>query len=116
MEKVEEVNLSENLRYSVLSSLNCKPDEFAKKYNAYKIAKTEFEELFAPVKDAIVAAHETAPDSPKSLMVGGVKLTYVSPSTRSAIDSKKLKEEEPELAKKFTKITKVAASVRIDGI
>lgn len=115
MEKVEE-KISEDLRRSVLSSLNCKPEEFAKKYNAYKIAKTEFEELFAPVKDTILAVHSNTPDLPKTMIVGGVKLTYVAPSTRSAIDSKKLKEEEPELAKKFTKISKISASVRVDGI
>ena len=113
-EMVEKSN--EELRRSVLSVLNCKPEEFAKKYNAYKIAKTEFEELFAPVKNTILEVHANTADLPKTLIVGGVKLTYVAPSTRSAIDSKKLKEEEPELAKKFTKISKVSASVRVDGI
>ena len=33
-----------------------------------------------------------------------------------ANDSKKLKEEEPELAKKFTKTTDVNATIRIEGI
>ena len=115
MEKVEEM-ANEELRRSVLSVLNCKPEEFAKKYNAYKIAKTEFEELFAPVKDTILSVHETNADLPKTVIVGGVKLTYIAPSVRSVIDSKKLKEEEPELVKKFTKISKISASVRVEGI
>jgi hypothetical protein len=106
----------EELRRAVLSTLNCKPDEFARKYNAYKIAKAEFEELFEPVKDTIIMVHKDKPELPSSLVVGGVELTYVAPSTRSAIDSKKLKEEEPELAKKFTKVSKVSASVRVKGI
>lgn len=109
-------NNAEELRRAVLSTLNCKPDEFAKKYNAYKIAKAEFEELFEPVKDTIITIHKNNENLPNTLIVGGVKLTYVSPSVRSAIDSKKLKEEEPELAKKFTKVSKVSASVRVDGI
>ena len=51
------------------------------------------------------------------LLAGGkVKLTHVSPSTRSTIDNKKLKEEEPELAKKFTKVTNVSASIRLEEI
>ena len=45
-----------------------------------------------------------------------MKLTYVSPSERKTIDSKKLKEEEPEIAKKFTKTTNVKASVRIEEV
>lgn len=106
----------EELRRSVLTSLNCKPDVFAKKYNAYKIAKAEFEELFEPVKETILSVHKQRDDVPNTLVVGGIKLTYVSPTTRTTIDSKKLKEEEPELAKKFTKISAVSASVRVDGI
>lgn len=43
-------------------------------------------------------------------------MTYVSPSTRSSIDSKKLKEEEPAIAEKFTKTTNVTASVRIEEL
>lgn len=118
MKEIEEVSekATEELRRAVLSTLNCKPDEFARKYNAYKMAKAEFEELFEPVKDTIIAIHKNRDDLPNMLVVGGVKLTYVSPSVRSAIDSKKLKEEEPELAKKFTKMSKVSASVRVDGI
>lgn len=116
MEEVISEKSIEELRRSVLATLNCKPDEFARKYNAYKIAKAEFEEIFEPVKDVMITIHKDRPDLPNTLVVGGVKLTYISPSTRSSIDSKKLKEEEPELAKKFTKISKVSASVRIDGI
>lgn len=114
-ENVSEKSIEE-LRRSVLATLNCKPDEFARKYNAYKIAKAEFEELFEPVKDTMIMAHKDDPELPSTLIVGGVKLTYVAPSTRSTIDSKKLKEEEPDLVKKFTKISKVSASVRIEGI
>jgi predicted phage-related endonuclease len=53
---------------------------------------------------------------PKTITIGGTKLTYVSPSIRNTIDSKKLKEEEPELAKKYTKATNVSATVRIETI
>lgn len=43
-----------------------------------------------------------------------LKITYVEPTTRSTIDSKKLKEELPAIAEKYTKITTVKGSVRID--
>lgn len=43
-----------------------------------------------------------------------LKITYVEPTTRSTIDSKKLKEELPAVAEKYTKISQVKGSVRIE--
>lgn len=116
MEEIIIENSIEEVRGAVASVLNCEPEEFAKKYSKYKKAKTEFEALFEPVKNALISVHKDRTDLPNTIVIGGVKLTYVSPSIRNSIDSKKLKEEEPELAKKFTKTTAVSASVRIDGI
>ncbi|MBR2493887.1 MAG: hypothetical protein IKB64_10600 [Paludibacteraceae bacterium] len=110
------VDVVEKTRKSIRSILNCKPEDFAAKYNAYKQAKAEFDEIYEPFKEKLIALHSESPEIPKSVVVGGVKLTYVGPSTRTSIDSKKLKEEEPELAKKFTKTSNVNASVRIEGI
>lgn len=41
------------------------------------------------------------------------KITYVAPSTRTTIDSDRLKKEMPEIAKKFLKTSPVKAQVRI---
>ena len=97
-------------------ALGCEPDEFTKRYDAMKKAEQEFEELYAPFKANLIELHAKHKDLPKSVIVGGTKLTYVSASTRKTIDSKKLKEEEPELAKKFSKTSDVSATVRIEGI
>lgn len=97
-------------------ALNCDPDVFTEKYRAYKTATEEFEKVYVPFKENIIELHKTHKDLPKTVIVGGTKLTYVSPSTRSTIDSKKLKEEEPELAKKFTKTSSVRATVRIEEV
>ena len=43
-----------------------------------------------------------------------LKITYVEPTTRTTIDSKKLKEELPAVAEKYTKRTLVKGSVRIE--
>lgn len=43
-----------------------------------------------------------------------LKVTYVEPTTRSTIDSKRLKEELPAIAEKYTKTTVVKGSVRIE--
>lgn len=42
-----------------------------------------------------------------------IKVTYVAPTTRTAIDSAKLKKELPEIAEQYTKKSNVKASLRI---
>lgn len=98
-------------------ALVCDSDEFARRYKEFKEAKARFDEVYEPFKLNLLSLYKDKPDTPKSVVVGGaVKLTHVAPSTRSTIDSKKLKEEEPELAKKFTKTTNVSASIRLEEI
>ncbi len=106
----------EEFREVVQSMLNCEPDEFYKKYKKMKKAEEEFNKLYEPFKKGLIQLHSEHNDLPHTVVVGGAKLTYVSPSTRTSIDSKKLKEEEPEIAKKFTKSTLVSASVRIEEV
>ena len=108
--------IEESLSDLFSQALNCDPEVFTEKYRAYKKATEEFEKLYVPFKENIIELHKKHKDLPKTVIVGGTKLTYVSPSTRSTIDSKKLKEEEPELAKKFTKTSNVKATVRIEEI
>lgn len=98
----------------ISSVLNCSPEEFFKKYTEYQQAEMAFKELYEPFKEKLLEMYKSTPDLPATIIVGGVKLTYVSPSVRNTIDSKKLKEEEPELAKKFTKTTNVSATIRLD--
>lgn len=43
-----------------------------------------------------------------------LKLTYVDPTTREILDSKRLKAELPAVAKKYTKLSQVNGSVRIE--
>jgi len=104
----------EEVREMIQSVLNCEPEEFYKKYKKMKKAEEEFSKLYEPFKKGLIQLHSEHNDLPNTVIVGGAKLTYVSPSTRTSIDSKKLKEEEPEIAKKFTKSTLVSASVRIE--
>lgn len=100
----------------VRSVLNCSPEEFFKRYEKYKKAEAAFNEVYEPFKDNLIHLHERNPELANSTVIGGVKLIYVAPTTRVSIDTKKLKEEEPEIAKKFEKISDVKASVRLGGI
>lgn len=98
-----------------IQALGCDPDEFLKKYLAMKKAENEFEEIYAPFKENLIELHSKRDDLPNTLVIGSIKLTYVSPSTRKTIDSKKLKEEEPSIAEKYTKITNVNPTIRLEG-
>jgi len=106
----------ENLKTELQIMLNCEPEEFYKKYKKYKKAETEFKNLYEPFKEKLLKMYEENSNTPSSIQISGVKLVYVSPSTRNTIDSKKLKEEEPELAKKYTRITNVSATLRVEEI
>ena len=49
----------------------------------------------------------------KTVDRGNLKITYVAPSCRTSVDSKKLEKEEPEIFKKYVKTTTVAGSIKI---
>jgi len=114
---ITEKDAEEEIKLRIRSALNCTPDEFYEKYEAYKKAEAEFKNLYEPFKANLLNLYKDDIETlPKAVILGGAKLIYVSPSIRSTIDSKKLKEEEPELAKKYTKTTNVAATIRLEGI
>lgn len=49
----------------------------------------------------------------KSYEIGGVKYTAVDPTTKETFDSKKFKEDNPELYQKYKKTSQVKASLRV---
>lgn len=49
----------------------------------------------------------------KSFETPDIKFTYVAPTTRTTVDSKKLKEKYPEVAAECSKVSEVSSSVRI---
>lgn len=49
----------------------------------------------------------------KSFETDLIKLTYVAPTTRSTLDSTRLKKEHPEIIEQYSKISDVSASVRV---
>ena len=113
---MEENEIIEERTGLIKNALGCTPEEFYKRYTKYKKAEAEFNEIYEPFKEKLIGLHKDIPDLQNSIFVNSVKLTYVAPTTRASIDTKKLKEEEPEIAKKFTRTSEVKATVRIDGI
>ena len=49
----------------------------------------------------------------KTVDRGNLKITYVAPSCRTSVDSKKLEKEEPEIYKKYVKTTTVEGNIKI---
>lgn len=106
----------EETKGMIKAMLNCDSEEFYKKYRKYKKAEEEFRKVYEPFKENLVKLYSEKPELTNNILIGGLKLVYISPSVRTSIDSKKLKEEEPELAKKFTKTTNVAATIRLEEV
>lgn len=42
-----------------------------------------------------------------------IKMTYTAPTTRSSIDSTRLKKDHPDIAEQYAKVSAVSASVRV---
>lgn len=74
-------------------------------------AKKEAESRIAEIKAAMMKAMEE--NAVKTFETDKIKVTYVLPSERQTVDTARLKKEMPEIAEKFSKTTKTAASLRI---
>ncbi len=73
--------------------------------------KKQAELQLSNFKEKLISAMEEK--GVKSMDMGALKITYIAPSVRESIDTKKLKAEYPEIAEKLKKSTKTKASVRI---
>lgn len=98
-------------------SIDVDPTELAKLVEAQKIIeKCELELKAAQdnakaVREAIIEAmkYNGVPKYEDDKIV----ITYIAPTTSQVIDSKRLKEEQPELYNKYIKVTQKSESVRI---
>lgn len=72
-----------------------------------KAAEAQAQELRASLMQAMEANGVTSFENER------IKITYVAPTTRTSVDSAKLKKELPEIAEKYTKTSNVKASLRI---
>lgn len=73
--------------------------------------KKAVEEQSKTLKEALIQEMEAR--DIKTFENDELKITYVAPQARMTIDSTRLKKELPDIAKEYTKITNVKASVRI---
>ena len=75
------------------------------------VTMKQLEKQEKTLKEQLVKAMETY--GVKSFENDHIKMTYVAPTTRSAIDTTRLKKDHPDLVKEYTKVSNVSASVRI---
>lgn len=73
--------------------------------------KKELDEQEKQLKQKLVEAMETY--GVKSFENDQIKMTYVAPTTRSTIDTIKLKKDHPSIAEQYSKTSNVSASVRV---
>lgn len=75
------------------------------------VQKKKLDEQEKVMKQKLQEAMETY--GVKSFETPEIKFMYVAPTTRTTIDSKKLKADYPDIAEAYSKTSNVSASVRI---
>ena len=73
--------------------------------------KKQLDEQEKELKATLVKAMENY--GVKSFENDIIRMTYVAPTTRSTIDSARLKKDHPDIVAEYTKVSDVAASVRV---
>lgn len=73
--------------------------------------KKQIDEQEKELKATLVKAMEAC--GVKSFENDIIKMTYVAPTTRSSIDSVRLKKDHPDIVAEYSKVSDVSASVRV---
>ena len=89
------------------------PEKFAKEYKKMKKLQEQIDRTESMIKNKLIEMFEKQPNLDKKYVaVDGLKFTYVGPTVKNTIDSKKLKEEYPEIYKKVAKKSNVKSQIR----
>lgn len=107
---MEENEIVENSLDTIAQELA--PKDFAKRYKKMLALKAELEKEEKEFKDKLAEMWGNLTDAPNSVILDGLKFTYVRPSTRKSFDSKKFQEDHPEMYDKYVKESNVKASIR----
>lgn len=107
---MEENEVVENSLDTIAQQLA--PKDFAKRYKKMLALKDELEKEEKEFKDKLAEMWGSLTDAPNSVMVDGIKFTYIRPSIRKTFDSKKFQEDHPEMYGKYIKESNVKASIR----
>ena len=96
---------------TALAAMQTEAAAIIKGIAALTLQKKQIEEHEKEMRVQLMAAMEKY--GVKSFDTEQVRFTYVAPTIRTTIDSAKLKKDLPEIAEKYSKTSKVSASVKI---
>ena len=93
------------------TSMLAELEQVSEKITLVKASLKELEEIEKEVKGRLI--QEMEEKALKTLENGPLKVTYVAPYTKEAVDTKKLKEVMPEVYEKYKKVSNIGASLKI---
>lgn len=89
------------------------PEQFAKDYKKMKKLQAELEKTENTIKAKLLEMFESIPElETNHVSMDGLRFTYIAPTKRKSVDSKKLQEEYPEIYKKVIKESNVKSQIR----
>lgn len=92
--------------------LEHKVPEVIKAISDITVQKKALEEQEKMMREKLQAAMEEY--GVKSFDNECIRVTYIAPTTRTSVDTTKLKKEHPEIAEAYKKVSNVKASVKIE--
>ena len=104
---MELVKILENTNEIVIS------EDFINDYKEFKKIKLEMELKEKEFKEELKEAFEITGRTDKPILLDGFSASYRKGSQRATIDTKRLKEEQPEIVKQYSKVTLTSPSVVI---
>lgn len=114
-QNVNQIVLASELDHVVVTADLIKSDDFSKKYqsldNLIDYLTTIKKTINAGIQNIVESSYQEKGES--SIRSEDYTFTYVAPSTKTAFDSKKLKEDNPELYAKYVKTSNVSSSLRV---
>ena len=106
----EDCDYSEAVTDALTQFQSSVPETIQKITNLIQMKKA-LDEQEKELKQKLVEAMEAY--GVKSFENDQIKMTYVAPTTRSTLDSAKLKKDHPDIVEQYSKTSNVSASVRV---
>lgn len=114
-QNVNQVVLASELDNIVVTPELIKSEDFSKKYQSLEELINYLTAIKKTINESIQSIAESSyqDSGDSSIRSKDYIFTYIAPSTKATFDSKKLKEENPELYAKYVKVNKTASSLRV---
>lgn len=109
---ITDINSCNDYETTKVVTLEHKVPEVIKVITDITLQKKALEEQEKVMREKLQAAMEEC--GVKSFDNECIRVTYIAPTTRTSVDTTKLKKEHPEIAEAYKKVSNVKASVKIE--